>query len=73
MKVSIFGKADGLLLLVYFQSAGSCSVSFEHDTSQGPALGTIMVLKGRKYTTGLNLMETQEDPGLATNKEITDH
>lgn len=61
------------MLLAYFQSAGLCSVSFEPDTVQGPVLGTIMVLKGGKETMGLNLMETQEDPGLVTTKELTDH
>lgn len=72
MKVSICHKAEVSFAFGIFPVADLRSVSLEHDTVQGSALGTIMVLKGGKHTTGLNLMETREDPGLAITKERTD-
>ena len=72
MKVSICPKAEVSFAFAVFLAADLGSISLDHDTVQGPALGTTMVLKGGKHTTGLNLMETREDPGLATTKERTD-
>lgn len=72
MKVSICPEAEVSFAFGIFPVADLGSVSLEHDTVQGPALGTTMIPKGGKHTMGLNLMETREDPGLATTKERTD-
>lgn len=61
MKVSICPKAEVSFDFGVFPVADLGSVSLEHDTVQGRALGTTMVLKGGKHTTGLNLMAPKNE------------